>query len=373
MRVVCIDDEQLSLKYVQRQLSKIHNVDVLATFTNPFEGKQFVIEQNVDVALLDIQMPQINGIELAEQLLEKKPNLIIVFVTAYSSFAVEAFQLNAIDYLVKPIKLERLQVTMKRIEKTMASKEQEVKEPSNMLKLKVVPFLAFEVEEEVFKPLRWKTAKSQELFLYLLQNSGVLVEKSAILELLWGDYEVEKAYALLYTTIYNVRRQLKPYNNHIILHNRSDGYFLELHQVEVDMKKWEQELEKLPPVSGLTIDTYEEVMRWHKGTYLAHYDYTWLEGERHRLDRLWIHTANQIAAYYVEKDNVTKAISWYNNVLDRFPIMEETHFNLMKLYEDNSDFTLMMHQYNELNKVLRKELGVKPSEHIVEWYISKLK
>ena len=56
--------------------------------------------------------------------------------------------------------------------------------------------------------------------MYLLQNSNVLIEKSSLIELLWGDYDIEKSYALLYTTIYNVRKQLKQYHKHIKLTNR---------------------------------------------------------------------------------------------------------------------------------------------------------
>lgn len=373
MNVVCVDDEALSLQFLERQLNKLDSIDVLATFTNPLEGQQFIIGQEVDVALLDIQMPQIKGIELAEQLLEAKPDLKIVFITAYSSFAVDAFKLNAIDYLVKPIKLDRLQITMERIEKQMSEKEQAENLSIEKLRIKLIPFLAFEDDDEVFKPLHWRTAKSQELFLYLLQYHGDLIEKSSILDILWGEHEIEKAYALLYTTIYNVRKQLKPFHDHIILHNQSDGYFLELRHVEIDVEKWEKELDRLPPVGDLTIDAYEDVMKLNQGTYLANYDYTWLEAERHRLDRLWIHTANEIAAYYVKKDKVIAAMNWYLLVLTRFPTMEEAHFNLMKLYEYNGDFTWMMHQYNELNKMMREEMGAKPSRHIVDWYVSKLK
>src|SRR5699024_536110 len=143
MNVVCVDDEALSLQFLERQLNKLDSIDVLATFTNPLEGQQFIIDQEVDVELLDIHMPQINGIELAEQLLEAKPDLKIVFITAYSSFAVDAFKLNAIDYLVKPIKLDRLQITMERIEKQMSEKEQAENQSIEKLRIKLIPFLAF--------------------------------------------------------------------------------------------------------------------------------------------------------------------------------------------------------------------------------------
>lgn len=375
MRVVCVDDEESSLQYLQRQLKKIHQADILATFTNPIEGKQFILEKDVDVVFLDIQMPQVSGIELAMQILREKPGIMIVFVTNYDVFTVDAdaLKLNAMDYLVKPVRFKRLHVTMKRIEKEMMAKKQDVVESLDVLRLKLIPSLAFEVEPNLYKPLQWRTTKTRELFLYLLQNSDVLVQKSSIIDLLWKEYDLEKAYALLYTTIYNIRKHLKPYCDHMVLHNQSDGYLLELNQVEIDIIKWETELAKLPGVNRSTVPTYEKVMAWNQGTYLSNYDYVWLEGERRRFDRLWVYTANQLAYYYTEERKLAKAIKWCNNIIERFPVIEEVHFNLMKLYVENGDFTLMMQQYNELNKVLRKELEGKPSEYIVEWYVSKLK
>ena len=338
MRVVCIDDEQISLQYLQIQLEKVSYVEVIAMFTNPYEGKHFILNEEVDVVFLDIQMPEINGIQLAEILLEKKPNLIIVFVTAYEMFAIDAFQLNALDYVVKPINADRLQQTIKRIEKQLRQQVNDTLSPQQLLRIKVAPFLAFEIEPDVFEPIEWRTKKSQELFLYLLQNNNELIEKSSLIEILWSDYDLGSVYDLLYTTIYNVRKHLRPFNEHIILKNCADGYILELKQVEIDLIKWEEVLDTLGNVDESTVALYENTMQLNRGMYLANNDYIWLEGERYRLERLWVHTAAQIAFYYMNVGKLTEAMKWYDDIIERHPTMEEAHFNLMKLYEANGDF-----------------------------------
>ena len=77
----------------------------------------------MDIVFLDIQIPEINGIELAEQLLEMKPKLSIVFVTAYDNFAIKAFELNALDYILKmPVRKERLLNTVERIKQNFLNK-----------------------------------------------------------------------------------------------------------------------------------------------------------------------------------------------------------------------------------------------------------
>lgn len=105
MRIVCVDDEKLALDYMSQLLKGIENVEIIGLFQNPEEGYKFVIDEQVDVVFLDIQMPGIDGLQLAELILEKKPHIHVVFVTAYDQYAVNAFEINAIDYLLKPAKL----------------------------------------------------------------------------------------------------------------------------------------------------------------------------------------------------------------------------------------------------------------------------
>src|SRR5690606_38514667 len=140
MRVILVDDERLALDYLERQLMKLDEVMILGKYTNPFMGKEQILQQDVDVIFLDISLPEINGIELAEQILEKKPDIHIVFVTAYNEHAVKAFELNALDYIVKPIIAERLAITMKRVRsrRVLASKQQEVPRKEEHIRLNVL-------------------------------------------------------------------------------------------------------------------------------------------------------------------------------------------------------------------------------------------
>lgn len=373
MRVVCIDDEHLSLTYIERQLQKVDDIDVIGTFTNPLEGKEFISSaQKLDAVFLDIEMSPINGIELADQILEEHPEIFIIFVTAYESFAVRAFEINAMDYLVKPVTMERILATINRIKKEIEEKNRHAIDPSTHLKVRVAPYLAFEVKPKIFEPLQWRTSKSQELFVYLLQNNGMVVEKSSIIDLLWNEYDMERAYSLLYTTIYNIRKRLKDFSQYIILHNHAYGYLLELRDVEIDMEQWERQLEKLSNINSSSISAYEKVMKDYPGVYLSDYDYTWLEAERHRLEKLWVHTAAQLAAYYMKANQFHEAVRWYNEIVGYYPMTEEAHFNLMKLYEANGEFTFMMQQYNILNKIWRDNFGTKPNQQIIDWYVDKL-
>lgn len=99
MKAILIDDEQLALDLLERNLNNIGSIEVIGTHTDPMEGKKDILQKDVDIIFLDIHLPEVNGMELAEQIIEKKPYLPIIFVTAFNEYAVKAFELNALDYI----------------------------------------------------------------------------------------------------------------------------------------------------------------------------------------------------------------------------------------------------------------------------------
>ena len=106
LTTVIIDDEQPARELLQEFLKDDHEVGLLGAFQNGFEGLKAINELRPDLVILDIQMPKITGFEMLE-LLEHHP--IIIFSTAYNEFAIRAFELNAVDYLLKPYSRERFQ------------------------------------------------------------------------------------------------------------------------------------------------------------------------------------------------------------------------------------------------------------------------
>lgn len=310
LKAVCIDDERLALNFMEHLLEGVDEVKLVASFQHGREGLEFVLKEKIDVVFLDIEMPEFNGLELAEKMLEKKPELDIVFVTAYNEYAVNAFEVNAIDYLMKPVKADRLQKTIDRLLANRIS-EKPVQEGAKKLWIRLGYNLSFALENQAFEPLKWRTAKARELFLFLLQNHGSLVHKGTLMEILWGEDEVDRGYSILYTTVYNIRKALQSYAEFIELQNTNDGYMLVLHNVEVDLHEWEKQLQQLPDdVTDQTIDRYLSVMELNSGPYLNEYGYIWVEAEKQNLENKWIVNAKKIARYYVEIEQFNQATDW---------------------------------------------------------------
>lgn len=118
-RCLIVDDEMPARRELLYILSNIENIEVVGEASHGLEALELNKKLKPDIMFLDIQMPQMSGIEVARRLMEEEHKPMIIFVTAYDRFAVEAFEVNAIDYLLKPISEERLQ---KRLEKITRSK-----------------------------------------------------------------------------------------------------------------------------------------------------------------------------------------------------------------------------------------------------------
>ncbi|WP_066630096.1 LytR/AlgR family response regulator transcription factor [Labilibacter marinus] len=109
--VVIIDDELPARNLIKAYLKKHNNIDVLGEASNGFEGIKVVQELKPDVIFLDIQMPKVTGLEMLE-VIDNPP--FVIFTTAYDEYALKAFELNAIDYLLKPFSEERFDAALQK-------------------------------------------------------------------------------------------------------------------------------------------------------------------------------------------------------------------------------------------------------------------
>ena len=104
IQCIAIDDEPLALQLVNEYCSKIAFLKLEKTFTNTDEARTYLQENPVDLLFLDIQMPDISGMQFYKNLSQKPP---VIFTTAYKDFAAEGFNVDAVDYLLKPFEYDR--------------------------------------------------------------------------------------------------------------------------------------------------------------------------------------------------------------------------------------------------------------------------
>lgn len=180
MRAIVIDDEKPAQLHLERLLRTDGRITPVQCFSTARDGLHFLANERVDVVFLDIGMPEMNGLEAAEYIQQLDQSIRIIFVTAYADHAVEAFELHALDYVLKPVSSARLAKTIDRIAGIMlhnpqvaATAEVQESEPVSVELDTEVPGLLTFKHLDIYRSLdqgakkhKWRTTKSQELFAF---------------------------------------------------------------------------------------------------------------------------------------------------------------------------------------------------------------
>ena len=132
IKTLIIEDESPAREIIKHYLKDYDNIELLGECSDGFTGLKSISEMKPDLVFLDIQMPKLTGFELLE-VIEEKPE--IIFTTAYDQYAIRAFELNAVDYLLKPFHKERFDEALKKAIVKLTKKEQVPEEESKILKL----------------------------------------------------------------------------------------------------------------------------------------------------------------------------------------------------------------------------------------------
>ncbi|MCT4639280.1 MAG: LytTR family DNA-binding domain-containing protein [Bacteroidales bacterium] len=123
-KVVIIDDEQLAIDVISNYINRYSEFELAGSFTNPVEAFTFINDNDIDLAFTDIAMPEIKGTDLVKL---AKERCKFVMVTSYSNFAIESFELDVVDYLLKPVSFERFDKTVSRFLKYKSETENTTK------------------------------------------------------------------------------------------------------------------------------------------------------------------------------------------------------------------------------------------------------
>src|SRR5690348_469503 len=122
MKVFLIDDEPLAIDRLKRLLEETGRVEIAGSSSDPAQALQQLKQSRPDVLFLDIEMPGMSGFDLLEQLGEPQP--LVVFTTAYDRYALDAFKVNSIDYLLKPVEPAQLKRALAKLERILGGREQ---------------------------------------------------------------------------------------------------------------------------------------------------------------------------------------------------------------------------------------------------------
>ncbi len=204
MLILAVDDEHLMLNVLVDTLKKVFpdEEDMICGFENAREALDFVkgYEGSFPYAFLDIRLGEMLGIELAKEIKEVRPETRIIFCTAYPEYAMDAFSVHAVGYLLKPITEEQVRQTLRQIDLMMS------KDPKpERNKLVIQTFGHFEAFCDG-RPLPWERAKAKELLAFLVDQRGAAATNAEIALTLWEDDSKSRS---VQTIISSLRKTLK--------------------------------------------------------------------------------------------------------------------------------------------------------------------
>lgn len=358
IRTIIIDDERHAIREIAYFLKDYSAIEVIASYTNPLKAIEELKVQNVQLVFLDINMPQLPGIDVGSKILDINPEVRIVFVTAYDQYALEAFELNAIDYILKPIQQIRFDKTMDRILKGI---ERHDLHQNKKLHIKCFGSLKIGWEDE--DPIKWRTEKTKELFAYLLMNAGIELSKDRIIDTLWSDIDVERAVKQLHNGIYYIRKTLEEYGIDRELVSISGNYCLKIGAVNFDKLAW-KEL-KANPVSDITLRQVEQI---YVGDYLEDVDWNWTDIDRNNYMNEFIGMLIKCAYYFKQNKNYGEAEKCLCKAYFKNPYDDTISLQLMKIYANSSQEIKAIKHYLKYSEILKSDLKLKPPKEIVELY-----
>lgn len=344
-----VDDEPASLQRLKRLIEVYDSMNVCGAFTDAHELLQAIAKTAIDIVFLDIEMPEISGLELTRIINNSHPEIAIVFVTAYDEYALHAFEVEAIDYLLKPIRKEQLERCIQRLGRRKGTSSKD-----SSKKGKVHCFQKFLVYGPKGEYVKFRNSKSEELLAFLIHHRGEPVSKDEIIETLWEGKEYEKAMATLYSTMYQLRKDLEPYGlDELIGQSKSGGgyYTFQLADVECDVEEFTKRLSDTKKDSSYIIDLY-------KGSYFEKNDYFWAQERRQQLENGFVTVLENMYQLHEEAANDLEAMEILQKLCQLRPFDEKYHEQMIGLYIKSDEMAKAQYYKETIEAMYKNELGI---------------
>ena len=365
LHVIAVDDEITALKWFTRVASGNPKITIAGVFQYAEDAIAFVKEHAVDVAFLDIEMPEVDGLELAERLMEIDPYIKVVFVTAYNQYALDAFRAHAIGYLLKPLTPEDLTEQIDYLSYTISQRP--IEPPKRILDVTCFGQFCVRAANDDASIIRWKTAKAEELFALLTYYQGRVRPKGLLIDTLWPELEPQKAMNLFRVTCTYIRSALSAIGFSNILIRELDGYKLSTALISCDLFSFRNAIHSR---LSENIESAEHASAIFNSEFLEGKAYDWASEARIGLESDFKTLQLNLANHYLTGGDVNLACQALEKLLHRDPCDEEVVTRIIKARLKNGDTALAMKTFRAYESVLKKELGVQPSMYIQELFVS---
>lgn len=358
IRTIIVDDEPKAVVKLAKQLEMSGIVEIKGTFISPIEALEAVKHMKIDAAFIDIEMPGMDGLSLANQILDIDGQIAVVFITAYNEYAAKAFRINAIDYILKPADTALINETLERIVKKQNIEILESELKVNCLgKFKVI-------YENSGEEIRWRTKKAEEIFAYLVDSRGKDVSKDELLEKVFGEFDSDNAYNYLKTSIHYIKKTFAAVGMDGLVISIKGGYKLDIKKIKCDYYEFTNQLSEHPKIDDESIAEYESLVNLYIGGYLEGNFYSWAEEKLEKHRETYIKALIDIGDYYRGTGHYTQCINILRKGLKVDSLSRELNKNIIESYIAQKDRLAAVKHYDSYKRKLKSEFGLEIDEDI---------
>lgn len=261
MRVMIVDDERLALRQFMLETEDIPGIEIAGAFSNPLQALEYLKENPVEAAFLDIEMPELNGIVLAGKMREIYPDLVVIFITGYEQYTLDALKVKADYYMTKPYDSRDIREVLERAKLLSARQKKRVY---------IRTFGRFDLFIDG-KAVYFSNTKAKELLALCVDHRGGAVTIEEAADKLWEDRIYDSRVKNLYRkAVMQIRQILSEYGVEEIFSGNRGSCQIDILKVDCDY----YELLKGNP---------DAVREWEiTGNYLQ--EYSWAEETCARLE-----------------------------------------------------------------------------------------
>ncbi len=367
MKVIAIDDEKSMLLLLEKMMEKIPELELAGAFQSTRDAYAALEEQQPDMVIIDINMPEENGLEFARKVRQAMPNVDIVFLTSHKEFALEAFDVNAIDYIVKPVYQERLERMARRVQYGRHALQTAVSAEKTK-RLFVYCLGGFDIRDRDGKTVRLSSSKSAELFAFLLMYKGKFVSKWNVMETVFRGMSPHNAETYLNTTVYKLRKALEPYGMKAAIVTANESYRVEMNEIYVDYDDFEHRISHFDDISLSTLNAALEAEQLYAGELFGDRDYHWSLPEQERLANLLRSLGKKLGAYLLASGASSEALQILQKIAVKNELDEEINCLYMQVYAAKRDKLSLIKHYERYSKTIQRELGVAPGKTVTSLY-----
>lgn len=324
-------------------------------FNEASKAYHYIVQNEVSLIFIDIDSQTSSHFEFAKQIKQTCALAYVVFISKTPDHAVEAFNINIIDYLLKPVKKERLYQTLSKCEIIQ----------QNIKRISLFKDIVF-YKNELPLEISWRTAKAKEIFTFLLLRQNEEIKKDYLIDNFFSDLDMKNAFDLLYTTIHQIRKLLKQIEFDISIISKNNAYKLVMNEIVLDINEWDRIINE-----PYTYSNWSGLLDLYKGPLLENEGYLWAKPEQINYHLQWKNVLETLTEHLINTKQYHRALALNYKAKSISSFDEEIYFSIIKLLDLLNYDNLVKEEFINLQTMMKKEYDSEPNAEIIQWIQSR--